>query len=230
MPGLQQVRWHAQDGPSGVIAEASRRIDAAARESIGRNGVFRIVLSGGETPRRLYEALAASAQGWGAWQVYFGDERCLPAHDAGRNSRMAQEAWLGRVGLPAAQVHPIPAELGPHAGAQGYTRTLDGVEAFDLVLLGLGEDGHTASLFPGQEWGTDPAFAAALAVLDAPRPPAQRVSLSAWRLSRSRGVLVLVTGASKREAVRRWRAGERLPIAAVTPSGGLDVLVDRAAA
>jgi 6-phosphogluconolactonase len=230
MPGPQQARWHVQDGPAGVIAEAARRIDAAARESIGRNGAFRIVLSGGETPRRLYEALAASAQDWAAWQIYFGDERCLPADDAGRNSRMAADAWLDRVALQTTQIHVIPAELGPHAGAQGYARTLDGVEAFDLVLLGLGEDGHTASLFPGQEWGTDPAFAAALAVLDAPKAPAQRVSLSAWRLSHSRGVLVLVTGTSKREAVRRWRGGERLPIAAVTPPGGLDVLLDRAAA
>jgi len=230
MPGQPQVGWHVQDGPAAVIAEASRRIDAAARESIGRNGVFRIVLSGGETPRRLYEALAASTQDWDAWQVYFGDERCLPADDAGRNSRMAAQAWLGRVGLPAAQVHPIPAELGPHAGARAYASTLGGVEAFDLVLLGLGEDGHTASLFPGREWGTDPAFPAALAVLDAPKPPAQRVSLSAWRLSHSRSVLVLATGSSKREAVRRWQAGERLPIAAVTPPGGLDVLLDRAAA
>ncbi len=99
---------------------------------------------------------------------------------------------------------------------------------FDLTLLGLGEDGHTASLFPGREWGTEPDSPDALAVLDAPKPPAQRVSLSAARLSRSRQVIFLVSGESKRDALARWRASENIPARAIAPEKGVDVLVESA--
>ena len=101
---------------------------------------------------------------------------------------------------------------------------------FDLVLLGLGEDGHTASLFPGQDWGTEPTSPSALAVNHAPKPPAERVTLSAWRLSHARQVIFLVSGASKHEAVMQWRNGTALPASVITPVNGVDVLVDRDAA
>ncbi len=94
------------------------------------------------------------------------------------------------------------------------------------MLLGLGEDGHTASLFPMHDWGAAPDSPDVLAVFDAPKPPPQRVSLSAARLSRAREVLFLVAGESKRDAVKRWRAGEQLPAAAIQPAAGVDVLVE----
>ena len=137
---------------------------------------------------------------------------------------MAGLAWLDHVPLPAAHRHAIPAELGAERAA-AYAAELRGVGDFDLVLLGLGEDGHTASLFPGHDWGEAPDAPDALAVLDAPEPPPERVSLSAARLSRSREVLFLVAGPSKREALARWRAGERIPAAAIRPATGVDVLV-----
>ena len=126
------------------------------------------------------------------------------------------------------QVHAIPAELGASAAALAYAETLRGVGDFDLVLLGLGEDGHTASLFPGRDWGVAASAPDALAVFDAPKPPPQRVSLSAARLSRTREVLFMVEGEAKRDAVARWRAGEQLPAAAIRPAGGVDVLVESA--
>ena len=160
--------------------------------------------------------------------MYFGDERCLPADDAERNSRMAADAWLDHVPIPQDQVHAIPAELGASAAALAYAETLGGVGDFDLVLLGLGEDGHTASLFPGRDWGVAPSAPDALAVFDAPKPPPQRVSLSAARLSRTREVLFLVEGEAKRSAVARWRAGEQLPAGAIRLASGVDVLVESA--
>jgi 6-phosphogluconolactonase len=138
---------------------------------------------------------------------------------------MAADEWLDHVPIPKGRVHPILAELGATAAALAYADTLRGVGEFDLVLLGLGEDGHTASLFPNHDWGSAPDAPDVLAVFDSPKPPPQRVSLSAARLSRAREVLFLVAGESKREAIARWRAGERLPAAAIRPATGVDVLL-----
>ncbi|HXI36898.1 MAG TPA: 6-phosphogluconolactonase, partial [Burkholderiales bacterium] len=123
------------------------------------------------------------------------------------------------------------AELGAERAAQAYAGTLRDVGAFDLVVLGLGEDGHTASLFPGHDWGEAPGAPAALAVLDAPKPPRERVSLSAARLSHAREAVFLVSGESKRQAMADWRAGKPIPAravapaAGVAPTAGVDVLV-----
>ena len=227
--GRQVVRWHVHVDAEGVVAAARDHILAAARNAIAKRNAFRIALSGGETPRRLYERLASADAEWPAWHIYFGDERCLPAGDAQRNSVMAERAWLAASAIPASQIHPIPADLGAEAAAAAYSRELEQVGDFDLVLLGLGEDGHTASLFPGREWGTKLGTPAAIPVHDAPKPLPDRVSLSAWRLSLARSVLVLVAGEGKREAVKRWRAGEDLPVAAIVPAAAIDVFADRVA-
>ncbi len=184
------------------------------------------MLAGGETPRGVYGRLRTATATWSDWHIHFGDERCLPREDAGRNSRMAGLAWLDHVPIPAAQVHAIPAELGAErAAAIATAADLRGVGDFDLVLLGLGEDGHTASLFPGHDWGDAPGAPDALAVLDAPKPPPERVSLSAARLSRAREVLFLVAGEAKRAALARWRAGEPISARAIRPAAGVDVWV-----
>lgn len=183
------------------------------------------MLAGGNTPRGAYQRLRDARADWSAWQIYFGDERCVPRDDAARNSRMAEEAWLDHVAIPALRRHPIPGELGAAAAAQAYGAILRPVAAFDLVLLGLGEDGHTASLFPGHDWGAAPGSPAALAVLDAPKAPRERVSLSAARLSCAREVLFMVRGESKREALAQWRAGAAIPAGAIRPAAGVDVLV-----
>ena len=202
-----------------------QRILAAADTAIRAGGQFRVVLAGGNTPRAAYQRLRDARADWGAWHIYFGDERCVPRDDPARNSRMAEQAWLDHVAIPALQRHPIPAELGALAAARAYGASLRSVAAFDLVLLGLGEDGHTASLFPGHDWGESRGSPAALAVLDAPKPPRERVSLSAARLSDTRDVLFMVSGASKREALAQWRAGAGIPARAITPAEGVDVLV-----
>lgn len=198
----------------------------SAGAAIAARGRFLVVLAGGQTPRAAYQLLKFGTADWRSWHIYFGDERCLPATDEARNSRMAREAWLAHVPIPRNQVHTIRAELGPDQGARAYGEVLAPIDEFDLVLLGLGDDGHTASLFPGHDWGTDPDSPPALGISDSPKPPAGRVSLSAWRLSHTRESLFLVTGESKRAAVAAWRRGELIPARAINPKAGVDVLIE----
>lgn len=226
--GDAAVRWIGVADAAALRQAAYGRILDAASRAIEQRGAFLIVLAGGATPREVYRMLRRADTNWSRWQVYFGDERCLPAMDAERNSRMAAEVWLDQVSIPQHQVHAIPAERGATAGAQAYGETLCGVGEFDLVLLGLGEDGHTASLFPGRDWGGAADAPDVLAVFDAPKPPRQRVSLSAVRLSRTREVLFMVGGEAKHGAVMRWRAGKPLPASAIRPAGGVDVLLESA--
>ena len=220
------LRWHCAHDDADWLARTLAFVALAEREAVARHGAFHIVLAGGGTPRRLYVALAGEMHDWPRWHIWYGDERCLPPEHPERNSHMAHTAWLDRVPIPSAQIHTIQAELGANAAAEAYARELAGVGAFDLVLLGLGEDGHTASLFPGHVLGAGPDAADALAVYDAPKPPPERISLSARRLSRSHRVLFLVTGAGKRDALARWRGGETLPAAAIQPDAGIDILLD----
>ena len=226
----QTVRWHEFPDDTSLLANALVRVLAAARAAIAQHGAFDIVLAGGNTPRKLYRALRNADTDWTRWHVWFGDERCAPPGDPERNSRMARDEWLDHVSMPAANVHPIPAEAGARDAAVLYARELRGVDAFDLVLLGLGEDGHTASLFPGHGSGAHTDSPDVLAVFNAPKPPPERVSLSAQRLSRARHVLFLVEGAGKRDAIAAWKRGDAIPAASVAPESGVDVLLDAAAA
>jgi 6-phosphogluconolactonase len=219
------TRFHAVSDAHALTETAHARVLSAAERALARDGVFSIVLAGGETPRALYRSLRDAATPWERWQFYFGDERCVPVSEPGRNSRMAAEALLDHVPVPRENVHALPAEIGPVEGARVACARLQSVGVFDLVLLGLGEDGHTASLFPAHDWGSAQDAPDALAVLDAPKPPPERVSLSAGRLSRAREVLFLVQGEAKRGALERWRRGEVLPAAAIRPAAGVDVLV-----
>ncbi len=221
-----QIRWHAEIDLSAIQDAVAKRVLAAAEAAIAARGCFLVVLAGGNTPRGLYERLRAAHATWPAWFVYYGDERCAPRADAARNSRMAECAWLDHVPIPTTQQHPIEAELGAQEAAARYDRTLAEVGEFDVVLLGLGEDGHTASLFPGHPAGAEAASPAALPVFDAPKPPPERVSLSAARLSRTRAAFFLVAGADKRDAVSSWRSGAELPARTIAPPGGIDVYVE----
>lgn len=219
------VRWIGVADDEALQRAAVNRIVDAASHAIVRRGKFLIVLAGGNTPRSVYRSTRQADTDWSRWHVYFGDERCLPIGDAGRNSKMACDAWLDYVAIPRNQVNAIPAERGADPAASLYLNTLRDVGDFDLVLLGLGEDGHTASLFPDHDWGDAADAPDVLAVLDAPKPPKHRVSLSAARLSRARAVLFLVAGESKLEAVRQWRMGANIPARAIRPASGVDVLV-----
>jgi 6-phosphogluconolactonase len=229
MSSAQICVWHVYPEPALLQQHVAQGIERLAAEAISARGAFSIVLAGGNTPRAVYEYLRGIKTAWRAWHIYFGDERCLPSGHAERNSTMASQAWLEHVDIPAAQIHVIPAELGAEEAARQYAASIESLEMFDLVLLGLGQDGHTASLFPGQNYGSEHHQPAALAVHQAPKLPADRVSLSAWRLGAAIRVWFLVTGADKSFAVRKWRDGGGIPAAAITAPDGVDVWVDVAA-
>jgi len=210
-----------------VAHVAAERILLAAAEAIADHGHFTLVLAGGSTPQAAYRLLAVADAAWSQWHIYFGDERCLPADDHERNSRMAFEAWLTHVPIPREQIHLIRAEQGAERAAAEYNALIEAVLPFDLVLLGMGEDGHTASLFPGQQH-TDDAWA--VPVYHAPKPPPERVSLTSHALSNSRALLLMVTGETKHEALQRWANGESLPVTTLHPQTPIQLLLDRAAA
>lgn len=221
---MAAVRWYACAAREAFESEACRRILDAARAALAERGAFHLVLAGGDTPRRVYARLRAADTDWTGWHIYFGDERCLPAGDPARNDSMAQQAWLAHVPIPAGQCHAMAAELGPEIAAEGYAALLRDVERFDLVLLGLGQDGHTASLFPGHAWAGRSAWPEVFAVHDAPKPPAERVTLSPQRLARTRACLFLVAGADKADAIAAWRAGADIPASRIAPEAGVDIL------
>jgi 6-phosphogluconolactonase len=220
------TRWQVFPDAGQLAAHTAALILDGARAAITARGLFHLVLAGGRTPLAVYARLASARADWPRWQLYFGDERCLPAGDAGRNDSAIRRAWLDHVPIPPANVHAIPAERGAERAAEQYAATLQAVPEFDLVLLGLGEDGHTASLFPGQPTGDAPGSPDVLAVHGAPKPPPERVTLSAARLARACRVVFLVTSPDKRAAVAAWRRGADLPARRITPAGDVEVLLD----
>jgi 6-phosphogluconolactonase len=217
--------WRVFADADALVTELSAALRAEAASAIAARGVFHLVLAGGTTPLALYRALAGQQVGDARWHVWYGDERCLPVDHSERNSGVIESAWLAASRIPPENRRPIPAELGSQAAAAAYAEWLTGVGDFDVVLLGMGEDGHTASLFPGHRWdGAD-----VLAVHDAPKPPPERVSLSTARLNRSRRVWFVITGAGKQDALLRWKKGEELPVSTVHGKQQTTAWIDQAA-
>ena len=208
-----------------AVLETAEEVAANAAADIAeaiRAGSRTLVLAGGTTPRRCYELLARLDVAWGRVTVLFGDERCVAPDHPDSNYRMAREALLDHVA--PATVHRIPGELGPDEAAAAYSRVVAGLAPLDIVVLGIGEDGHTASLFPG-----DPAVNArgwAVGIRNSPKPPPERVTLTLQALRGAHQVLILATGAGKAQAVSMAKRQE-------VPSGmiaGARWLLDRAAA
>jgi 6-phosphogluconolactonase len=214
----------------------------AERAALARDGMFRIALAGGSTPRRLYELLAQREEArFECWHVFFGDERWVPRDHADSNYRMARETLLGRVAIPPANVHPIDTAAGsPKNAAWLYSWTLrrrlpvgaGRLPRFDLVLLGLGADGHTASLFPGST-ALDAGPPQLAAATWAPSQRSWRVTLTAPVINAARAVLFLVSGSDKAEALASVLEphAEPPPAAMIRPTDGtLTFIADEDAA
>lgn len=222
LPNARAVFIH--DDLDDLSLAVARRIAEAAAQALAACGVFHLVLAGGETPRRCYEKLRGLAIDWAHVQLYIGDERCLPKGDARRNDTMVRVTLLEHISIPQANVHFIPSELGARDAAAAYAALLERVAPLDMVLLGIGEDGHTASLFPG-----NPATSSAapvVPVFDAPKLPPERVSLGISTLNAARQKIFLVAGAGKQAALAAILSGNPLPASCVT---GAEWHLDRAA-
>lgn len=221
---VKNTRWKHFASIEALRHSVCDAIVNSANKAIAQRGKFSIVLAGGNTPRAVYRLLRDfdldAGVDWTKWHIYHGDERCLPSSHEDRNSLMVSQVWLQLVSIPANQVHDIPAELGPIAGAKAYAETLKNVGTFDMVLLGLGEDGHTASLFPNHVIDNS---ADAVPVFNSPKPPSERITLSQKRLNDTQEVIFLVTGAGKQDAVDNWRKGVAIPATLIAPINGVDV-------
>ena len=201
------IRYFAQ--------EAAEWIANAVEEAISARRLCRLALAGGETPRAVHEALASRKVDWARVQITFGDERCVPPDDADSNFRMAKESLFDRVSIPAGNVFRIRGEIAPEDAAREYEDKLAAVAArfgetryvHDLILLGMGPDGHTASLFPGS-----PALdETARNVIPAtgPKPPPQRITMTFPLLNAARKVCFLVKSPEKLPLVEKIVAGDR---------------------
>jgi 6-phosphogluconolactonase len=174
-----------------------------------------IALPGGDTPARCLELLSAMALPWSRLHWYLGDERCYPPGHAERNDTMIRDRLWSRTDGPESNNHPIAAELGPEPAAEAYAVLINSIGRLDLVLLGMGEDGHTASLFPGNAALQDTR--AAVPVYGSPKPPPERVSLGLDTLRAAGRCIVLATGAGKQDALQRIIRGETLPVLMAQP-------------
>ena len=200
-------------------AAARRAADVMAiqiNDARVRRADVHIAMAGGSTPQRAYELLAQMQGTWAHVHLWLGDERCVPADHEDANQRMVAESLLQRVrSSESPHLHPVRGELGPEDAAWLYAneivRAMGERPVFDLVLLGLGPDGHTASLFPGHP-AAQAVEAPVIGVRGAPKPPPERITLTLPVLGHARFTMLLATGEAKREALAGVRAGdERLP-------------------
>lgn len=225
-----------------LSAAAAQLFAEQAERAVEAQGRFSVALSGGSTPRPAYELLAQppfrDRVPWAKVHVFWGDERCVPVDDPRSNYRLARLALLDHIPIPNGQIHPILCSQQPREAAERYETLLrtsftSQPPRLDLVFLGLGENGHTASLFPGtpvleeqQRWVAD---------VEVPGQDVSRVTLTALVLNRAAVVAFLVAGAAKaavlRDVLEGPRDPSRLPAQLIRPTGGeLRWLVDRAAA
>ncbi len=200
---------HVHATPEEAAEALAQVVCGLSADSIAARGRFTVALSGGSTPAALYRLLAspplADAVDWSRWHVFWGDERCVPPDHPDSNYGMARRTLLDHVPIPTAQVHRMEGEDPPQQAAADYARTLAETLApddrLDLALLGIGDDGHTASLFLGTAALHERELTVAANWV--PHLDAHRITLTLPTLNRARCVTVLATGADKADAVRR---------------------------
>jgi len=227
-----------------LIESAAQRWLTLADQAIAARGTFHVALSGGSTPQDLYRRLAQSPLAerivWDRVHIYFSDERTVPPDHADSNYHMVKEALLDHVPIPAAQIHRMEGEaLDPHAAAVKYTRMLtknlplssQGVAQLDLLMLGVGEDGHIASLFPGTPVLHERARL--VEAVQVEKLDTWRISLTLPMIDHARYVMMLVSGAGKADILRdvfSTRPTPPYPVQLINPQGALEWHIDQAAA
>ncbi|MDX2082105.1 MAG: 6-phosphogluconolactonase [Terrimicrobiaceae bacterium] len=209
---------HTQD----FVAEAAAFIRSRAEEAVAERGIFRVALSGGNTPRPVYRALAGMETDWSKWEVTFGDERCVPPESDQSNFRMAKESLFDHAPIPDENILRMRGEDEPDVAATAYEQALLAREAayrHDLILLGMGDDGHTASLFPGtaaleerERW---------VVANFVPKFSTHRLTFTYRLLNAARHVCFLVNSTGKESVLEEVFSGRSsYPSAAVQPTDG----------
>jgi 6-phosphogluconolactonase len=223
--------------PEELAEQTAARLAAVLAQAQATRGTASVVLTGGRTGGAVLAALRQASLDWSTIDVYWGDERFLPGGDPERNETLAREQLLDHVPVAPDRVHPVAPSDGefgddPDAAAEAYAVLLNDVESFDVVLLGVGEEGHTASLFPHSP-GVAETARAVVAVRDCPKPPPTRVSFTLPTIRRGERVWLMTTGAAKAEAVAAAQAGAEaadIPAAGATGRQETLWLLDKAAA
>jgi 6-phosphogluconolactonase len=221
-----------------VAARAAADIARELERVCAERGAAHIALSGGTTPKRTYELLAEEPVDWAGVHLWFADERCVGPDDPESNYRLAAETLLARAEIPPERIHRMEGELGPEEGASRYAQELSAnapsnaekMALLDLIVLGIGPDGHVASLFPGAATLDAGEHALCLGVHDSPKPPPERITLSLAVLRAAPHCLLLATGAGKSDAVQAMLAepSRHVP-ASLLRRERLSVIVDDAA-
>lgn len=232
-----------KDGPNQLAKLAANRFTAAAKSCVGENRRFMVALSGGSTPRGMHRLLAeepyCSDIPWKKTHIFWVDERCVPWDDPASNYGMAKRDFLDRIPIPSEQIHPIPGEAPPEEGVRRYRRELEaffkvkerGFPIFDLIFLGMGKDGHTASLFPGK--GSKEASEEWVVAVKGGTPDIYRLSLTYEVLNRAKEIYFLVSGKEKAPIVKTVLENKdaELPAQKIQPiKGKLAWLLDKEAA
>ena len=215
--------WHTYKTPDLAAHAAADRIAEIISQILGNHSRCHIALPGGTTPAKCFYYLAQHKINWQSVHWYLGDERCLPIGHTERNDVMIRQQLWSAINAAENTIHLIPAELGAVAAAEKYAAIIDKV-TLDIALLGMGEDGHTASLFPGNVALQNNN--SVVPVFNSPKPPTDRVSLSVATLRQAAHRLVLTTGESKQQALRQIKNKMALPVNSI---GDVEWFVDAAA-
>src|ERR1035438_8235830 len=242
-----KIKYYVEPDPAALTRRAVQYFVEMAGEAVGANGRARIAISGGATPKAAFELPADPTQPWRSrmpWEkldLYWVDERCVPPDHADSNYRMTREAMLDHVPLRPEQIHRIEGELEPHAAAARYESELrnsfrlEGAESprFDLIALGMGPDGHTASLFPQTQAIHE--ISRLVIANHVPQKDSWRITLTWPVINHARSVFFLIDGADKAAVLKEVLTGpfepERLPSQLIWPSSGiLTLILDKAAA
>lgn len=183
----------------------------SAIKAIEIKGKFHIVLTGGETPKFVYQKLKLLSTNWAAWEFYISDERFVPISIVQLNQLMIRNEFLNHVPVLESQIHFIDVEKDLNSAVFTYCESIINIPDFDLTLLGIGEDGHVASLFPGNDIGLLDTSPDVLSVNNSPKPPACRISLSMKRLNKSYKIIIIASGRQKGKIVHDLCGGAEVP-------------------
>ena len=218
----QDLNWKEFQDKNQLEITLLKDVVDIANEAVSQKGSFKIVMAGGSTPENLYRSfLNIHDQKFVNWELYLGDERLLPPDNEDRNSHMIKRSFINH--LPEdkkPKFFPINSEKGSKEAAVEYNSIIEKIDQFDLALLGLGEDGHTASLFPGHQYDNQLNV---VAVENAPKPPSKRISMTPKAFLKAEKIFFIVTGHGKKNAVNSWKKDEQIPASKILSENLIDI-------